>query len=197
MRLSTKALSLILLMSTSAYIQANVYAGAALGFSSAASPNLASSTSSNQQYTYAANLGYDYNINQHFAGGIEGNYTNYGKTSYSSASPASSGNFKNSAIQVLITGTYLMDNGVNTFVKAGMVHEQSNLNLATGSTSISNWIPALAGGIGYRVLKNLNLYIQYQHNFGKNWANATASSTPNEPASMDSLTAGFNYLFPM
>ena len=90
-----------------------------------------------------------------------------------------------------------MDNGVNTFVKAGIAHQETSLDLSTESQNLSAWIPAIAGGIGYRVLKNLNLYIQYEHSFGKDWSTATASNTPSKPASIDSLTAGVNYLFPM
>ena len=178
---------------------ANIYVGGGAGFSAPENaPNLNGANSSNQQYTYSANLGYQYNFTPHFASGVEANYINYGETSYSAtATNSNSGSFTNSAIQVLITGTYLMDNGVNTFVKAGAAHQVSDLSLTNSSADLSSWIPAVAGGVGYYVIKNLNLYVQYQHSFGSNWNNATTSSYPDEPVTMDAVTAGATYLLPM
>ena len=49
------------------------------------------------------------------------------------------GSLTNSAIQILVTGTYLMDNGVNTFVKAGVSHQTSDVSLNNGSANRSNW----------------------------------------------------------
>jgi predicted porin len=194
-----RLLTLIGLMSLSHIAMANVYVGGGAGFSAPQNaPTLPPSNTTNQQYTYNAGLGYQYNINEHFASGIEASYVNYGKTDYSpEQNSGSSGSFANSAIQVLITGTYLMDNGVNTFVKAGAAHQTSDLSLSSSSTDLSSWIPAVAGGVGYYVLKNLNLYVQYQHNFGSNWSDATTSSYPNQPVTMDIVTAGVTYLLPM
>jgi opacity protein-like surface antigen len=196
---SKRLLILSSLLALSHTALANVYIGGGAGFSAAQNaPSLNGTDNSNQQYTYNANLGYQYNFNPHFASGLEANYINYGKTSYSGTpNPANSGSFTNSAIQVLITGTYLMDNGVNTFVKAGAAHQASSLSLTNSSADLSSWIPAVAGGMGYYVLKNLNLYVQYQHSFGSNWDNATTSSYPNTPATIDSVTAGVTYLLPM
>jgi predicted porin len=178
---------------------ANAYIGAGGGFSAPENaPSLNGANSSNQQYTYNADLGYQYNFAPHFASGIEADYINYGQTNYTpSNTNSTNGSFANSAIQILVTGTYLMDNGVNTFVKAGVGHQTSELNLNNGSTSLSTWIPDVAGGVGYYVLKNLDLYVQYQHSFGSNWNNANASNTPSNPTTMDSLTAGATYLLPM
>lgn len=178
---------------------ADVYIGGGAGFSAPEnSPSLNGANSTDQQYTYEGGLGYQYNFGQHFASGVEANYIDYGQTSYSpSNSSSSSGSFANSAIQLLITGTYLMDNGVNTFVKAGAAHQVSDLSLTNGSADISSWIPAVAGGVGYYVIKNLNLYVQYQHSFGSDWGSANASNSPANPVTMDSLTAGVTYLLPM
>lgn len=185
------------LLSHSAW--AGIYIGAGGGFSAPENaPDLNGANSSLQPLTYDANLGYQFNITPHFASGVEADYINYGQTNYSpSNTSSSSGNFANSAIQILVTGTYLMDNGVNTFVKAGVGHQTSDLSLNNGSADLSNWIPDVAGGVGYYVLKNLNLYVQYQHSFGSSWSNANASNTPGNPATMDSLTAGATYLLPM
>src|SRR3989338_2526170 len=111
-----QALTLTALLACSSAAMANVYVSGGAGMSAADdSPNLANANSSNQQYTYNANLGYQYNINKNFASGIEANYINYGQTDYSATNNSNnSGSFANSAIQILVTGTYLMDNGVNT-----------------------------------------------------------------------------------
>lgn len=194
-----RILTLTSLLFLSHAAMAGIYIGGGGGFSAPENaPNLPGTNSSNEQYTYNAGLGYQYNFDQHFASGVEANYINYGKTDYSpNQSNGVSGSFTNSAIQLLITGTYIMDNGVNTFVKAGAAHQMSNLSITNGSADISSWIPDVAGGVGYYVLKNLNLYVQYQHSFGSNWNNASAGNSPNEPVTMDTLTAGVTYLLPM
>lgn len=178
---------------------ASVYVGGGAGLSAPYQPpNIANTSSSNQTLTYNANLGYQYNFNKNFASGLEANYINYGQTGYTpNNNSGSTGSFQNSAIQLLVTGTYLMDSGVNTFIKAGVAHQTSDLSVTNTDADISSWVPAVAGGVGYYVLKNLNLYIQYQHEFGENWANATTSGIPDKPVSMDSVTAGVTYLFPM
>lgn len=194
-----RLLGMLALCTVAHTVMANIYVGGGAGFSAAESPpNLSSTPSSNQQYTYDAGLGYQYNFDKHFSSGIEANYINYGKTTYSApVNNPNNGSFTNSAIQLLVTGTYLMDNGVNTFVKAGAAHQASSLSISNGSADLSSWIPDVAGGVGYYVLKNLNLYVQYQHSFGSNWNSATPGNTPSDPVTMDSLTAGVTYLLPM
>lgn len=192
----TTALALICL---SKFALADGYVGGSAGWSiPEQAPDIANTNSNTQTLTYDANLGYQYNFNKNFASGLEANYINFGQTGYSpDNSNGSSGSFKNSAIQLLVTGTYLMDSGVNTFIKAGVAHQTSDLSVTNTTADISSWVPDVAGGVGYFVLKNLNLYVQYQHEFGDNWANATTSGIPGKPVNMDTFTAGVTYLFPM
>ena len=182
--------------------QSGVYIGVDGGWTVPSSaPSPANYSSSNQNFTYGGTLGYQMALGRNLSTGVEANYSQFGETSYSgnAATGNSSGSFKNSAIQVLLTGTYLMDNGFNTFLKIGAAREQSSLDLANNTTGVAGWIPAVAAGLGYELIKNFNLYAQYERTFGDDWESATTSTGggPANPVSLNVLTMGVNYTLPM
>lgn len=176
--------------------QSGVLVGVNTGLSSADNkPSLAGYSTKNQNYVLGGSLGYNYAISNTVGAGLEANYSNFGKTSYSSST--TSGSFENSALQLLLTGTYLMDNGFNTFVKVGAAHQQTELNLGTSTSGVTKWLPAFAAGLGYEFIQNLNVYGQYERTFGNNWDNATIANTPSQPVSINVFSVGVNYTFPM
>jgi opacity protein-like surface antigen len=178
------------------------YLGVDTGWSVPSSaPAPANYSTVNQNFTYGGTVGYQMAVGQKMATGVEANYNQFGQTQYggNGASSGSSGSFKNSAIQLLLTGSYLMDNGFNTFVKVGAAHEQSSFDLSNSSLGVTGWIPAVAAGLGYELMKNVNLYAQYERTFGDSWesANAGTNGTPDDPVSLNVLTMGVNYTLPM
>lgn len=195
---SVLVLSFASLASISAFAvteQSGVFIGANAGMASASDrPSIAGDSTKNHNYTLGGSLGYNYAVNNNVAAGLEANYTNFGKTDYSGNS---SGSFKNSALQLLLTGTYLMDNGFNTFVKVGAAHQETELNLNNSANGVTKWLPAVAAGLGYEFVQNLNVYGQYERTFGDNWDNATITTAPSRPVSLNVFSVGVNYTFPM
>ena len=175
--------------------QSGVVVGVDGGWAATNHPNLPGYSTSNHDYTLGGTLGYNYALSNNLSTGLEANYSNFGKTSYSS--PANSGSFKNSALQLLLSGTYLMDNGFNTFVKVGAANEQSTLSASNSEAGVTSWLPAAAAGLGYTVMKNLDVYGQYEHTFGDNWNNANLSTTPSKAAALNVFSVGVNYTLPM
>lgn len=164
-------------------------------------PSITNFSTTNKNVTLGATVGYNYALGQHISTGVEANYTDFGKTNYNGNSAVSnaSGSFKNSAIQILMTGTYLMDNGFNTFLKVGAAHESSDLSLSNSSSSadVGSWLPAVAAGLGYKFIQNLNIYAEYERTIGSNWDDATTTNAPSSAASMNAFTMGVNYTLPM
>ncbi len=178
-----------------------VYLGVDGGFAPpAAEPSLNNFSAAHDNYAVGGTVGYRYAVGHHLSTGVEANYTDFGKTNYNGNANVqnATGSFKNSAIQVLLTGTYLMDNGFNTFLKVGAAQAQTNLSLTnSGSASVTSWIPAIAAGLGYKLVHNLNLYAEYERTLGQDWGSATVSNHPDTPASVDAFTMGVNYTLPM
>lgn len=182
--------------------QSGVYFGANGGWNSPDSkPSITNFSTTNKNYTLGGSVGYNYAFGSHISTGVEANYTDFGKTNYSGNNTVgnASGSFKNSAIQILLTGTYLMDNGFNTFLKVGAANETSDLSLSNSgsSASVSTWLPAIAAGLGYEFIQNLNIYAEYERTIGDNWQNATTTNAPSSSASLNAFTMGVNYTLPM
>lgn len=199
-KIACLAFSLAACWSASAFAvseQSGFFVGLNTGLSSSEHPNLPAYSTKNRNYVWGGTLGYNYAVSNSVGAGLEANYSNFGKTDYSSNT--GSGNFENSALQLLLTGTYLMDSGFNTFVKVGAAHQQSELTLNGGKNGVTGWLPAAAAGLGYEFIQNLNVYGQYEHTFGSNnWDNATLiNATPAHPASLNVFSVGVNYVFPM
>jgi opacity protein-like surface antigen len=182
--------------------QSGVYVGALGGYAFAKAPSADTGVSKkNKNYTWGGTLGYDYALNQNALVGAEVSYENFGKTNYNGTdSDGDTGNvdLKNSGYQLLATGTYLLNNGFTTFVKAGAIHEKTDVNgtvnLNTASGDETKWIPAAAIGAGYMFNQNLNVALQYEHTFGSKW---TADNDPTKPMTQDVVTLGVTYKFAM
>ena len=176
--------------------QSGVFVGANGGWTTpGSSPSLSQYTNKDRNYTFGGSLGYNYALTHNIATGLEANYSDFGQNEYSNNT--SSGSFKNSALQLLLTGTYLMDNGFNTFVKLGAAQEQTALNLNNSENGVSSWLPAAAAGLGYELIQNLTVYGQYERTFGDDWNNATIGNSPSRSASLNIFSIGMNYTFPM
>ena len=156
---------------------------------------------SNQNYVFGGTVGYEYAIDQKIATGVEANYTDLATQNYTGdpATGHATGSFKNSAIQILLTGTYLMDNGLNTFLKIGFAQEKTQFQLSNNAETgdLQKWIPAIAAGLGYDLIENLKFYGQYERTLGKTWTNATPANHPNEPMALNIFTMGLNYTLPL
>jgi opacity protein-like surface antigen len=180
--------------------QSGVYVGAAGGWSFSkdyTTSSVSATSSTNKNYTFGANLGYDYALNQNVLVGAEAGYLNFGKTTYSSSSTADL-DVKNSGYQILATSTYLMSNGFNGFVKAGAIKqkEDADISVVNVSESESKWLPATVLGVGYMPMQNLNVALQWEHTFGDNNTNA-ATDTSTKPQTQDAITLGVTYKFAM
>ena len=96
-------LSVATITAFAAPAQTGVVLGVNGGWADANHPNIPGYSSTNRNYTLGGTLGYNYALNNNVSAGVEANYSNFGKTDYSS--PSDSGSFKNSALQLLLSGT--------------------------------------------------------------------------------------------
>lgn len=168
------------------YTLDNTFPDAAAGFSK-----------TNKGYTFAGNAGYEFAINPSFLLGIEAGYINFGKVEYSSIL----GNFDltNYALQLLGTARFLAPSGINLFVKGGFAYQDTGsavdvIGWPVNYADKSAVLPAAAVGIGYQFNQMYNVYLQYEHTFGKDWSDNT--SQPSTPMSLDAFTLGFTVKFP-
>ncbi len=187
--------------------QSGVYVGGNLGWSFADKPStnanqLNATSVSNQNVTWGGTIGYDYAFTQNWLAGVEASYVNFGSNTYDNfLDTTTNTKLANWGIQLMATGTYLMDNGFNAFAKLGGIDQHmtaSNsfpLNV-NGDNSISNWLPATAIGVGYMPMQNLNVALQYEHTFGTNWDNDNLTGSP-KPMTQNALTLGVTYKFGM
>ncbi len=181
--------------------QSGVYVGGAAGYSFPTMYNDStfgqSVTSSNEGFTAGATVGYDYALNQNFLVGAETGYSYYGQQKYDFTNVGDV-NFTETGMPLLLTGTYLNQNGFNTFAKAGTVYtyqgENATSNGAEASTSLHAWLPAVAVGVGYMPMQNLNIALQYEHLFGDKNTNAQGNASY-KPSSLDAVTLGATYKF--
>jgi opacity protein-like surface antigen len=154
---------------------------------------------SNQGLTGGAAIGFDYALNPNYLIGLEGGYTYFGKTKYTVGGSPFPLNFdtKEEGIQALVTGTYLNPNGFNLFAKAGEVYMSQDFSSAYSafgsSTSIHAWEPALAAGVGYMPIQNLNIALQYEHIFGS--ADRNVNDNITRPQAQNAVTLGLTYKF--
>lgn len=209
--------------------QSGVYINALGGWSFAESPSASNATinvapngytqessptnTNNKNYTWGGNIGYQYAFTSNWAAGIEAGYANFGKTEYTFTVPAgSSGNFNynlsSAGFQIMAVGSYLMSNGLNAFLKAGAIDQETqttNNSLGAvaidtnGDTKTTQWIPAVAVGIGYMPIQNLNVALQYERTFGDNWnsSNYLLGSSKPKPITQNAVTLGLSYTFPL
>jgi opacity protein-like surface antigen len=197
------------LSSTSAFAvsqQSGVYGTVLGGWSFASAPNATnagSTSTSNKNYTWGGNLGYQYAFNQNWAAALEIGYVSFGKTEYNGTN---SGKIQNTGAQAMLVGSYMMNNGFNGFVKAGGMNAYSKASpfpggpsvaLNNGNTQIAKWIPVVAAGVGYMPMQNLNVALQYEHTFGSNWNVAGSNDNLSKPMTQNAVTLNLTYLIPL
>jgi opacity protein-like surface antigen len=197
------------LSATSAFAvtqKSGVYGTVLGGWSFANAPsasNAGATSSTNRNYTWGGNLGYQYAFTQNWAAGLEIGYVSFGQTNYSGTN---SGNIQNTGAQAMAVGSYMMNNGFNAFVKAGAIDEYSktspssggpNVPLTSGNTKIAKWEPAAAVGVGYMPMQNLNVAVQYEYTWGANWNTSGNNNSVNKPMTQNAVTLNLTYLIPL
>lgn len=159
----------------------NMYISGEVGYGSLDTPsdNLAQGVSySSGSVAASFNIGFThlvYKNTNNLLLGIELGYDYNGQSQYtvSSGDDSSSMEIVSSDFHLLGTATYLFQNGINFFAKAGPAFVKQDLDFSSGDdsdqtndNSKSQCDPMLAVGGGYQY-KNLNFYFQYNHIFGK------------------------------
>lgn len=170
-------------------------------------PGFTTTDQKNHHLGAGAAVGYDYAINQNVLVGAEAGYTYFGKTIYTTTITGTSASNelddKFSGFQLLATATYLDQSGFNGFAKAGMIDLNENLSdtisgagsfNASVSDSQHKWLPAVAVGVGYMPIQNLNVALQYERVFGDNSTDAT-TDTSSKPHSQNLVSLGVSYKF--
>lgn len=159
----------------------------------------------NKNFTYGAILGFHYAIKTNLLVGAELGYLDLGGNDYFASQP--NGNrmkmgFNNKGAQAMLTSFYIMSNGFNAFAKLGGIYETTSFDNFTvngrslGNPSCKKLIPAVAVGVGYIVLNNVNALLQYEHTFGENYGDAGTMIVKNKPMTLDVIMLGISYLLP-
>lgn len=202
--------------------QSGIYVGALGGWSFPDNPDqgnvslhipstgttpIPATSSSNRNYTYGATLGYNYAFTPNWLAGLEASYINFGYNNYEFSYNGINGNtkLKNWGIQLMATGTYLMNNGFNVFGKLGAIDQRTiadnSLDTVFGdyghdTHSTTKWLPAIALGVGYMPIQNLNIALQYERTFGDDWSDASTFTGGNpNPMTQNAVTLGLTYNF--
>lgn len=176
------------LLATSAFadISTNsLYISGAVGYGSLSSPNdypvdpnsdfITSTSYSTHSFVSGLDLGYRYALTQHILIGSELGWDYNGQAEYTTVYP---GNVTQKLtinsydIHLLATSTYLFNNGLNFFGKAGVARVNqkgvwSNTGFGDWDIAKTQYQPMVAAGIGYQI-KRFNVFIQYDHIFGQN-----------------------------
>lgn len=162
--------------------QNNVYVSGEIGYGSLDTPDhdlpevLSHSSGS---IAASANIGFTKLIYRNIDNlliGVELGYDYNGQSKYTQGSGDDAVNMEvvSSDLHFLATATYLLPSGINIFAKTGPAYVKQDLDFSSGQddshfsteTSKSQFKPMVAAGIGYQ-FKNLNIYFQYNHIFGK------------------------------
>ncbi len=126
-----------------------------------------------------ANIGYNRALSQNVLVGAEFGYDYNGQSKYSityndgiSANNVTT-KFKVTSqdLHLLATATYLLNNGINVFGKAGVARVDQRFDVSGahsdgGNDKAIEYQPMVAAGIGYQY-KMANLFVQYSHIFAK------------------------------
>ena len=185
--------------------QSGIYVGGGAGWVSAATygPSMEQVGATNETDVSLAlqgTVGYNYAFTSNWMAGVESSYLYMGNNTYGYGS-AGIAIVKNSGVQLMATGTYLASNGVNGFAKVGAVYENTAITGASAGTPFkdnsdgrSGWLPAVALGVGYMLVQNFNVALQYEHIFGDNW---NVLNQPSKPTTVNMVTLGVSYTFPL
>lgn len=162
----------------------SIYISGAGGYGSLSTPDsypnpnsdFVTSTSFNiHSFVSGLDIGYNYEIAKHILVGAELGWDNNGQAKYTTVYPGDLTEvltIKSHDIDLLATSTYMFDNGLNFFGKAGVARVyQKGIWSDTGwpdqSVDKTQYQPMLAAGIGYQI-KMFNIFVQYDHIFGQN-----------------------------
>ena len=156
-----------------------------------------------------ANIGYNRALSQNVLVGAEFGYDYNGQSKYTityndgiSANDVTT-KFKITSqdLHLLATATYLLNNGINVFGKAGVARVDQKFDVSGAHSNDSNdkateYQPMIAAGIGYQY-KMANLFVQYSHIFAKDAtdnANDLFDSKGNlEVVTVDTVKAGIAF----
>lgn len=206
--------STLALLVSSAYgvtAQTAVYIGGLMGGSSPEAPapsQVNAATSDTAGFVFGGTLGFDYAVNPNFLMGIEVSEINFGSASYISSAELGSStvqNFSSEGVQLMGTLTYLNQNGLNVFGKLGMIDEETDFWSMSNATwfplfanisSVSEWVPAAAVGIGFMPNNYWDVTLQYEHTFGSDW-NVNNPTNSLSPMAENAFTLGVTYKIPV
>ena len=201
----------------------SVYVSGEAGYGALSVPNknievadgffIKSASHSNDGFAGGANVGLNHALNHNVLVGAEFgyDYNTPAKYTENASTPATQGqDVQNDSLtmkvsswnlHLLATGTYLFNNGINVFAKAGgaRVEQKTSCSESSGD-AISNindtqYQPMLAAGLGYRI-KMVDIYAQYSHTFGKNandFDDLFNSNGTVNVVSVDTIKAGIAY----
>ena len=138
---------------------------------------VASSSHSNGGFAGGVNIGLNHALSSNLLVGGEFGWASNGRAKYTETFTNGDENtlkITSTDLQLLATTTYLFNNGLNLFAKAGGARVQqqgtvsgSDFDNWNGVTTETRYQPMLAAGAGYQ-FRMVNLFVQYGHIFGKN-----------------------------
>lgn len=163
-----------------------VYVGGDLGYASLSTPDknivelpydgVSNVSHSTGNLAGGANIGIKHAFTPNVLAGAELGWDYNGYSKYTITFPGvgtDTSKVYSSDLNFLATGTYLLNNGINLFGKAGLASVKQTLSNETPDgykkddvTHTTKVLPMIAVGAGYQV-KLLNFYLQYDHIFGK------------------------------
>ena len=145
---------------------------------------------------YGANLGFDFALSDYLAIGPEVGVF-YGKSLSTYDESNGSQEVSNLIVPVLAKIKLVTPIGFNIFAKGGVSYVRPSAS-KSGDTTLVNWDNSwnftAAGGIGYQI-KNLNIYAQYLHIFGKNEVSVDGTKGTGYASDIDAITLGLSYTF--
>ena len=153
----------------------------------------------NYGFAWDAGLGYQQALNTNILVGLEFGYAQLGKSSFSSdATGGTTESFTNKAWQVLLSGTYLWNNGFNLFVNGGAARVKTDASGTYHGDSSTKTRPVIGFGAGYQFTQSIGANVAYEHMFGKDYSDANDLNTNSTtPATSSTLTLNLTYTFPM
>lgn len=150
------------------------------------------------------NLGFDHVLRHNVLVGAELGFASNGQAKYKESFTSSSEDFtakiNSYDVQILGTATYLLNNGLNVFAKAGPAFVKQTLdcdsNCNNDDDSVKKVKPLAAIGVGYNI-KAYTIYLQYSHIFGKNAGNFSDlvddNGSMDQVVSVDAIKAGVGF----
>lgn len=166
----------------------SVYISGDIGFGALSTPdqNIAdpdsyavqSASHSNAGFAGGVNVGVNHALSSNILVGGEFGWASNGRAKYTETFYKGDDytlKITSTDLQLLATSTYLFNNGLNLFGKAGAARvQQKGTTSGSGTwdetTTETQYEPMLAAGVGYQ-FRMVNLFVQYGHIFGKDAKN--------------------------